>query len=127
MKLKVFLSSFRYERVKLLIDSETKLEREYGDLTMLVRPDMRRFKLLDFLFEFKYISLKTLDLTAEQIRPLDSAALMELPLVKAQLKQANRKLSRYRKTLQKKYGGILQLHTYSVVAVGYQRLIWVEI
>ena len=54
----------------LIMDSETALEREYGDLTMLVRPDMRRFKLLDFLFEFKYISLKTLELTAEQIRPL---------------------------------------------------------
>jgi len=69
----------------------------------------------------------TLELTAEQIRPLDRAALMALPLVKKQLTQAKRKLSRYRQTLQKVYGGKLQLHTYSVVAVGYQQLIWVEI
>jgi len=69
----------------------------------------------------------THELTAEQIRDMDRAALMALPLVKKQLNQAKRKLSRYRQTLLKVYGGKLQLHTYSVVAVGYQRLIWVEI
>jgi len=122
----IFMTVF-FNDTFYIMDSETKLEREYGDLTMLVRPDMRRFKLLDFLFEFKYISLKTLELTAEQIRDMDRAALMALPLVKKQLSHAKRKLSRYRQTLQKVYGGKLQLHTYSVVAVGYQRLIWVEI
>ena len=34
-----------------IMDSETALDRGYADITMIVRPDMRRFELLDFLID----------------------------------------------------------------------------
>ncbi len=110
-----------------IMDSETSLQREYGDLTMLVRPDMRRFKLLDFLIEFKYISLKKIGMSGEQVRALSVAELAELALVKTQLSQAQNKLGGYRQTLKATYGEKLHLRCYSVVSVGYDRLVWVEI
>ena len=119
----IFMTVF-FNDTFYVMDSETSLEREFGDLTMIVRSDMRRFKLLDFLFEFKYISLKQLEMSGEQLRALDLAALAELPLVQTQLSQAERKLKRYRRTLQKNHPTKLRLHCYSVVAVGYERLIW---
>jgi hypothetical protein len=39
-----------------IMDFEPKSVRKYTDLTMIVRPDMRRYQLKDFLLEFKYIN-----------------------------------------------------------------------
>ena len=48
--------------------SETEMDHGYIDLSLIVRPDMRRFQALDLLLEFKYVSLKDLKLTGEQVR-----------------------------------------------------------
>jgi hypothetical protein len=48
------------------MDSEKETGRDYADLTMIIRPDMRRFKIFDVLIEFKYVSLKDAVLTGQK-------------------------------------------------------------
>jgi hypothetical protein len=110
-----------------IMDSETALRRRYADLTMILRPDMRRYQLLDFLIEFKYIKLKKLNLTAEQLKQLSDDELTAKEIVKEKLAESESQLKTYRQTLQSHYGNQLRLHCYSVVAVGYERIIHCEI
>jgi hypothetical protein len=110
-----------------IMDSESTLERRYADLTLIVRPDMRRYQLLDFLIEFKYIKLKELGLTAEQVQQLSDEVLQAKPIVKDKLVESENQLKNYRQTLQSRYGSVLRLQSYCVVAVGYERIIYGEI
>jgi hypothetical protein len=109
------------------MDSETHLGREYADLTMILRPDMRQYPLLDILIEFKYISLKKLGLTTEQLKQSSSETLQNLTPIQQQLAATITQLHSYQQSLHSKYGEILRLHSYGVVAVGLERLIWTEI
>ena len=49
---------FLYDDRLYIMDSETELERRYADLTMIIRPDTRKYPIYNFVFEFKYLSLK---------------------------------------------------------------------
>jgi hypothetical protein len=44
------------------MDSEPALDQGYGDLSLILRPDMRQHQLLDHLLEFN-VALKTLRLS----------------------------------------------------------------
>ncbi len=111
-----------------IMDSEPELNRQYADLTMIVRPDMRRYQLLDFLIEFKYVKLKKeLGLTAEQVKQLSDDELAAKEIVKDKLAESESQLKHYRQTLQSRYGNQLRLRSYSVVAIGYERVIHCEI
>ncbi len=110
-----------------IMDSEPALERTYADLTMIVRPDMRQYQLLDFLLEFKYVELKKNKLRGEQVRQMNMEDLKALDVVQEKLENAKSKLTEYRQTLNAKYGDMLHLHIYSVVAVGFDRLVWEEL
>ncbi len=110
-----------------IMDSEPALGRQYADLTMRLRPDMRRYQLLDFLIEFKYIKLKKLGLTAEQLKQVSDEELKAKEIVKEKLAESEKQLKTYRQTLQSCYGNQLRLHSYSVIAVGYERIIHCEI
>jgi hypothetical protein len=110
-----------------IMDSEPVLERTYADLTMIVRPDMRQYTLLDVLIEFKFVSLNELGLNGEQVRQMNTDELSALPPVKKRLKEANTKLTEYRLILEAKYGKILRLRVYSVIAIGFDRLVWAEL
>jgi hypothetical protein len=108
-----------------IMDSEFALKRGYADLLMIVRPDMRQFQLLDFLIEFKYVALGKNDLTGEQVAQMSQAELLALEPVKVALADGAKQLKKYRATLNKDYGpGFLRLRTYTVVSVGYDRLVW---
>ena len=110
-----------------IMDSEPALQRRYGDLIMLVRPDMRRATLWDILIEFKYVPLGQNKLTGEQVRGMTQAELLALEAVQAELAAAQTQLHAYRATLTQVYGaGYLRLRTYVVIAVGYERLVWAE-
>uniref|UniRef100_UPI000AA67853 AAA family ATPase n=1 Tax=Candidatus Thiosymbion oneisti TaxID=589554 RepID=UPI000AA67853 len=50
-----------------IMDSETAIDTGYADLSMIVRPDMRRYQLLDHLLEFKYVPLKALNMSSEEL------------------------------------------------------------
>jgi len=109
-----------------LMDSETPLGRGYADLTMIVRPDMRQYQLLDFLFEFKYVKLKEAGLTASEAQKMSLSELNDLEVVKEKLAESKTQLSQYRQILLSNSGKKLRLHSYSVVAVGYERLVVCE-
>ncbi len=99
------------------------LDRTYADLTMIIRPDMRQYQLLDFLMEFKYVSLKQIGLTGEQVKQKTDAQLKALDTVKAQLAESKEQVNCYRKTLLAHYDNKLRLQSYTVVAIGYERLL----
>ncbi len=110
-----------------IMDSETSLQRGYADLTMIIRPDMRQYPLSDFLMEFKYVSLKDAELSGEQAKDKNYDELKASPLIRQKLAESETKLESYRKTLLSEYGSRLRLRTYSVVSIGFERLIWEEI
>jgi len=103
--------------------SETPLKRTYADLTMIIRPDMRQYRLLDFMMEFKYVSLKKLGLSGEEVKQKTDEELKALETVKAQLAESKQQVNDYRQKLLTHYENKLRLHSYTVVAVGYERLL----
>jgi hypothetical protein len=110
-----------------IMDSESVISRRYADLSMIIRPDMRKFKLLDHLIEFKYLSLTELNMTGEQAKQISPENLKTMPQVRQKLDDAKQQLAKYRQELDEKYKGILRLHTHAVVAVGFERVVWEEI
>jgi hypothetical protein len=114
-----------------VMDSETALERGYADLTMIVRPMMRQYRVWDFLFEFKRLSLAQATLPdeekltgerAKQLTPAELKTRCQSPLT-----AAREQLQRYRQTLVETYGGTLRLKVFAVVAVGWERVVWEEV
>ena len=89
---------------------------------MIVRPEMRQYRLPDVLFEFKYISLPDAGLTGEQARALSAAEARALAPVQAKLAEARVRLTGYRQVLQQRYGARLRLRSYAVVSLGFDRL-----
>lgn len=110
-----------------VMDSEPALGREYADLVMTVRPDMRDTPLWDILIEFKYIGLPELGLTGAEARGLDVENVRALPQVEERLAAAKAKLAGYRRLLAEKYGAVLRLRAFAVISIGFERLIWEEI
>ncbi|WPD23389.1 MAG: AAA family ATPase [Candidatus Electrothrix scaldis] len=109
-----------------IMESETALERSYADLTMIVRPDMRQYDLLDILLEFKYVSLKEAGLSGEQLEQLSQEELRLLPAVQKKQEEARQGLARYQEKLRRKFAAQLRLRSFSVVSVGFERLVWAE-
>jgi hypothetical protein len=110
-----------------IMDSETALDKSYADLTMIVRPDMRSVEFNDIVLEFKYVSLSDTGLSGEHAKKVSRKHLKTIPLVEQKLSESRSQLTRYSETLKEKYGDSLRLHCYSIVAVGFDRLVWVEV
>ncbi len=110
-----------------IMDSETCLDRGYADLTMIIRPDMRKYQLLDILIEFKYLSLQDISLTGSEVKALTRDELKTLSPVQKKVKESLNKLKGYQQTLKNNYGSVLRLRSYTVVSIGFDRLIWLEI
>ncbi len=123
LTIKAMFLTVLFEDTFYIMDSETVLDRTYADLTMIVRPDMRQYELLDFLIEFKYVSLKTLGLTAEQVKQKTVAELENFDAVQEQLAESKQQVSKYKQILLEHYDNNLRLHTYTVIAVGYDCLL----
>ncbi|WP_133510078.1 AAA family ATPase [Candidatus Thiosymbion oneisti] len=107
-----------------IMDSETAIDTGYADLSMIVRPDMRQYQLLDHLLEFKYVPLKALNMSSEEIKSKSREELRALPQVKDKLTEASEQLARYRAMLEQTYGEKLRLTTHAVAALGLTRLVW---
>lgn len=115
-----------YNDILYNMDSETEIDRRYADLTMIVRPDMRRFKILDILIEFKFVKLKDAGLTAEQARKLSRTELHALPRMTREMTQARAQVNDYGNRLEKRYDNI-RLRRYAVVSLGFERIWWTEV
>jgi hypothetical protein len=59
--------------------SEIEVDHGYADLALILRPDARKYQALDLLLEFKYLGLKELGLSGEQLRQLSHEQLAALP------------------------------------------------
>ncbi|CAN2041710.1 hypothetical protein GMMP15_560113 [Candidatus Magnetomoraceae bacterium gMMP-15] len=92
------------------MDSEKELTRGYADLIMIIRPNMRRFKIFDILLAKK--------LSKEEIE--------KIPAVISTIKEAKSQLKSYGDELEKKYND-LRLKRYAVVALAFERLCWKEV
>lgn len=122
----VFLTLLFNETFYMMV-SETAAERQYADLLLLVRPDMRQFQLLDILLEFKYVSLPEVNLSGERIRNMPVDELRGLAVVRQKFAEARTALTAYQQALAQTHRHSLRLHAYSVVAVGFDRILWEEI
>ncbi|KPA15801.1 AAA-ATPase-like protein, partial [Candidatus Magnetomorum sp. HK-1] len=115
--------SLLYNDILYIMDSETKIDRNYIDLTMIIRPDKRNLEIYDILIEFKYVKLSTVKLTGEQARSLSREELEELPCIKEQMNQAKIQAQKYSKKINQKYAN-LRLKSFAVVSLGFERLVW---
>ncbi len=107
-----------------IMESEAEIERGHADLTLIVRPDMRQYRVLDILIEFKFVSLKEAGLDGKTLETMDREALGTLPVVQAKRREAEEGLAHYREKLECKFPDVLRLHSFSVVAVGFERLVF---
>jgi hypothetical protein len=117
-----FLTLLFDDRLYMAV-SELETERGYADLALILRPDMRRFTALDLLLEFKYVPLKDVHLSGEQVRGQSREALAALPAVAARLDEAAAQAADFGATLRARHGRA-RLHAFAVVAVGLERLVW---
>jgi len=115
-----------YNDILYIMDSESAIDRRYADLTMIVRPDMRRFTLFDILVEFKFVSLKEAGLTGEAARELPPAALSTLPQMIREMAAAKKQVAAYGKALEKRHRN-LRLRKYALVSLGFERIRWAEV
>ena len=122
----LFISLLHYNNLYIM-DSEPALRRRYGDLSMIIRPEMRHYSIFDLLIEFKYLPLNRLGkLSGQELQEKSHAELVNLTTVQSAFNEAQSQLQGYRQTLQQKYGDVLKLRAFAVVAVGVERLLWQE-
>ena len=84
----------------------------------------RQYRILDILIEFKFVSLKEAGLDGKTLATMDREALQALPAVQSKQREAEAGLARYRAKLKAKFGALPRLHSFSVVAVGFDRLVF---
>jgi hypothetical protein len=113
-----------YDDIRFVMDSERETRRGYADLTMIVRPDMRKYRLLDVLIEFKFVGLAEAGLTGEQARNLSPEEVRSLPPMATKMDEAKAQARRYGAELEKKHGN-LRLKIFAVISLGFERL-WAE-
>jgi len=117
-----FLTLLFDDRLYMVV-SELESTRGYADLALIRRSDRRRVQALDLVLEFKYLSLKELGLSGEQVRAATRAELAERPAVAARLNEAEAQARNYGATLMQRHG-LKTLHAFAVVALGVERLVW---
>lgn len=117
-----FLTLLFNDRLYMMV-SELEADHGYVDLSLIVRPDMRRFRALDLVLEFKYLGLKELGLSGEKVRAKTREELAVLPAVAAKLDEADEQARRYGATLRDRYRPA-DPRAFAVVALGAERLVW---
>ena len=117
-----------YNDILFIMDSEKEIDRRYADLTMIIRPDMRRFELFDVLIEFKFVSLSTAGLTGEEAKALSVEQLASHPKISSAMADAVEQVKDYSQILKKRYSATdFRLKSFAVVSLGFERLCWKEL
>jgi hypothetical protein len=124
LTIKTIFLTLLYNNLLYIMDSEPETDRGYADLTMIIRPDMRQFDILDILLEFKFVSLKEAGITGEQAKNLNRKELEAISEMQTKMTAAKEQLRKYGATLENKYKN-LHLKKFAVVALGFERL-WAE-
>ncbi len=124
MTIKTAFLTLLFNDIFYIVDSELEIERTYADLTLIVRPDMRKYDLLDILIEFKFIKPKGGKVDGKEIIALSMGELAQLETVQTEMADAKAQAIDYHRKLQAKYDNILRLRSFAVVALGFERLVW---
>ncbi len=127
MVIKALFLSILFDDQRYLIFSELETERGYADLCLLVRSELRTPRTIDLLFEFKLVRRKQLCKSGRELRETDEVALRGLPAVENAFSEARGQLTRYRKSLEARFGDALALRCYAVVAVDLERMLGEEV
>lgn len=126
LTLKTAFVTLLFDDAFYMMTSEAALEHSYADLVMLIRPEMRQYQLLDFLFEFKVVSPAQAGLRREQIKQASRDDLLALKPVQQRLSEARASVQAYRARLQTQVGPGLRLRAFVVVSLGFDRIVWEE-
>jgi hypothetical protein len=121
----LFMAVLFNDRIYMMV-SETEVNHGYADLSFIVRPDMRRFKPLDLVLEFKYVSLNAVKLSGEELRQQSREELMQVPLVASKLAEAETQAMRYGDSLIERFK-LPSITRFAVVAVGLERLVFRQV
>ncbi len=121
----MFMTVLFNDRIYMMV-SETEVNHGFIDLSLIVRPDMRRFQALDLILEFKYVGLKDLGLTGVEVKAKSQQELRALPKVAVKLEEAKDQAKRYADTLKTRYG-LATLTCFAVVAVGLERVVFTPV
>ena len=127
LTLKTIFLTVLFNDTVYIMDSEMALERTYSDLTMIVRPEMRQYQQLDLLLEFKFVKLSKVELSGQEVKQKSREELLAIEKVKDKLKEATTQVKGYRKRLLDKYGSTLNLRTFAVVGLGFEKVVWEEV
>ncbi|OQY30434.1 MAG: hypothetical protein B6244_00715 [Candidatus Cloacimonetes bacterium 4572_55] len=131
LTVKTLFLTVLYNDMLYSIESEPALQRRYADLAMIRRPDAWDQPFFDVLIEFKYVKLKRdgkaeLSLSQDAVRNMSYDELFSLKSVQEKLASARPALANYAAVLQQKYGDGLHLRRFTVVSIGFERLVWEE-
>jgi hypothetical protein len=121
----IFMMVLFNDRVYMMV-SEAEVQHGYADLSLIVRPDMRRFQALDLVLEFKYLGLKELGLSGEEVKSRSREALSQIPSVAEKLKEAREQVLRYGQVLKSSYN-LATITGFAVVALGLERVVFERI
>jgi phage gp36-like protein len=73
------------------------------------------------------LKLDDVKMTAKQVREKSRAELAKIPVVQQALEEATQQLNHYHAALMQRYQNNLRLQTYAIVALGFERLIFLAI
>ena len=121
----IFMMMLYNDRVYMMV-SETEVHHGYADLSLIVRPDTRRFQALDLVLEFKYLGLQELGLSGEAVRAQSHEILCRIPQVAEKLKEAREQALRYGQALKDRYN-LTAITGFAVVALGLERIVFERI
>jgi len=127
LTIKMAFLTVLYDDVFYVMDSEMPLKRRYADLTMIIRPGRRKSPIYDFILEFKYLKLAEAGTTGEKARELSIDELKNLKAVKQKFYESKTQLFDYQSRLVSKYGEELNLQLISVIAIGFERVVWEKV
>ncbi len=121
LTLKTAFLTLLYNEILYIMDSEPEINRKYADLTMIIRPDKRKFKIFDVLIEFKFITLKDAGVTGEEAAKLSKEDLYNIPAIKKAIEAGKEQADDYGKKLDEKYDN-LHLKKFVVASLGFERV-----
>jgi hypothetical protein len=123
LAIKLLFMMMLYDDLTYMMVSEIEVNHGYADLSFIVRPDWRQYKYLDLVLEFKYVNLKDLRLSGEDIRDKTQEELMKISLVSAKLAEAENQAMRYGDTLKDRYK-LDTITRFAVVALELERVVY---
>jgi hypothetical protein len=121
LTLKTAFLTLLYNDLLFIMDAEPDVERKYGDLTMIIRPDKRHFKIYDCLVAFQFVPLKDAGLDSEQARSLPELELYAWPEIQKAFKAGQKQVMEYKLKLESRYKH-LKLRQFVVVSLGFERI-----